>query len=114
MQVSLVARSHPTPNLDDRPKFKVVIIYEDDAAGKRAKYFYNKMIRELVDECDFSLELWNFQVLAISKIRNSAAQAAAQADFVILSMHGKAAGSVDLSMLSIALHELTNLVLASC
>ena len=90
MQVSLVARSHPRPNLDDRPKFKVVIIYEDGAAGKRAKYFYNKMIRELVDECDFSLELWNFQVLAISEIGNSAAQAAAQADFVILSMHGKA------------------------
>ena len=37
MQVSLVARSHPRPNFDDRPKFTVVIIYEDGAAGKRAK-----------------------------------------------------------------------------
>ena len=52
------------------------------------------MIRELADECDFSLELWNFQVLAIAEIANSAAQTAAKADFVILSMHGKAQLSV--------------------
>ena len=77
-------------DLDDRPKFNVTIIYEDGAAGKRAKHFYDRVIRELVDECDFSLELWNFQVLAIPEIGNSAAKAAAQADFVILSMHRKA------------------------
>ena len=49
--------------MDDRPKFNVAIIYEDGAAGKRAKHFYDRVIRELVDECDFSLELWSFQVL---------------------------------------------------
>jgi hypothetical protein len=48
------------------------------------------MIRELVDECDFSLKLWNFQVLAVPEIGNSAAKAAAQADFVIVSMYRKA------------------------
>ena len=48
------------------------------------------MIRELADEWEFSLELWNFQVLAVPEIGNSAAKAAAQADFVILSMHRKA------------------------
>jgi hypothetical protein len=77
-------------DLDDRPKFNVTIIYEDGAAGKRAKHFYDRVIRELVDECDFSLELWNFQVLAVPEIGNLAAKAAAQADFVILSMHRKA------------------------
>jgi hypothetical protein len=40
--------------------------------------------------CDFSLELWSLRVLAIPEIGNSAAQAAAQADFVIISTHGKA------------------------
>jgi hypothetical protein len=48
------------------------------------------MIRELVDECDCTLELWNFQVLAIPDIGNSAAEGTAQADFVILAMHDKA------------------------
>jgi hypothetical protein len=82
------------PDLNDRPKFNVVIIYEDIAAGQRAKHFYDRVIRQLVDECDFSLELWNFQVLAVPEIGNSAAKAAAQADFVILSMHRKAQLSV--------------------
>jgi len=51
--------------VNDRAKFNVAIIYEDGAAGKRAKHFYDRVIRELVDECDFSLELWSFQVLAV-------------------------------------------------
>ena len=89
MKLSLATDAYPGRGLDDRPKFKVAIIYEDSAAGKRAKHFYDRVIRELVDECDFSFELWNFQVLAVPEIGNSAAKAAAQADFVILSMHRK-------------------------
>jgi hypothetical protein len=90
VQFSPVTNANRTLDLVDRPKFNVVIIYEDIAAGKRAKHFYNRVIRELADECDFSLELWNFQVLAISGVANSAAQTATKADFGILSMHGKA------------------------
>jgi len=94
VKLSSAPDAYPVPGLDDRPKFNVAIIYEDSAAGKRAKHFYDQVIRELVDECDFSLELWNFQVLAVPEIGNSAAKAAAQADFVILSMHRKAQLSV--------------------
>lgn len=46
----------------------MVIIYEDRATGGRAKYFYDNLVRELEDKCDFNLELWNFQVLAITEI----------------------------------------------
>jgi hypothetical protein len=91
---SSATNAYPGPDLDGRPKFDVVIIYEDSAAGKRAKHFYDRVIRELVDECDFSLELWNFQVLAVPEIGDSAAKAAARADLVILSMHHKAQLSV--------------------
>ena len=94
MQFSPVTNTNQTLDLVDRPKFNVVIIYQDSAAGKRAKHFYDRVIRELADECDFSLELWNFQVLAFPEIGNAAAKAAAQADFVILSMHRKAQLSV--------------------
>jgi hypothetical protein len=82
--------AYPAPELDDRAKFNVVIIYEDIAVGKRAKRFYDRVIRELVHECNFRLKLWNFQVLGIPEIRSSAVKAAAQADFVILSMYRKA------------------------
>jgi hypothetical protein len=94
VQFSPVTNTNQTLDLVDRPKFNVVIIYEDSAAGTRAKHFYNRVIRELVDECDFSLELWNFQVLAFPEIGNAAAKAAARADIVILSMHRKAQLSV--------------------
>jgi hypothetical protein len=90
VKLSSVTDAYRGSDPDDRPKFNVAIIYEDGAAGKRAKHFYDRVIRELGDECDFSLELWNFQVLAVPEIGNSAAKAAAQADFVIVSMDRKA------------------------
>lgn len=90
MQYSSITWSNRCRYRDDRPKCKVVIIYEDDAAGRRAKHFYDEVIQELVDECDFSLDLWNFQVLGISQVGDTALQAAARADVLILSMHGTA------------------------
>ena len=57
VKLSSAPDAYPVPDLDDRPQFNVAIIYEDSAAGKRAKHFYHRMIRELVDECYFSLEL---------------------------------------------------------
>ena len=92
MKLSSATYDHPWPDLDDRPQFNVVIIYEDSAAGKRAKHFYDRVIRTLVDQCDFGLDLWNFQVLGVPEIGKSAAKAAARADFVILSMCRKAPG----------------------
>ena len=90
MELSSEAQIEWTPDLDDKPTFNVVIIYEDGPTGRRAKHFYDKLIHELEDECEFRLELWNFQVLAVPDFGESAAEAAAQADFVILSSHGKA------------------------
>ena len=96
VQLSSANRAKPPNELNDRPKFNVVIIYEDRAAGGRAKHFYDNLIHELEDECDFCLDLWNFQVLAISAIWDSALQVAGQADFVILSLHGKAGLPVEI------------------
>jgi hypothetical protein len=77
-------------DLDDMPRFNVVILYEDGPAGRRAKRLYDKLNHELEDECDFNLKLWSFQVLGIPEFGESAMEAAAQADLVILSLHGKA------------------------
>lgn len=46
--------------------------------GKRAKHFYDKLIHELEDKCAFSLQLWNFQVLAIPELRESVVKSAAR------------------------------------
>jgi hypothetical protein len=85
-----------TPDLDDKSKFKVAVIYEDGSTGRRAKHFYDKLVHELEDECAFSLQIWSFQVLAIPGLRESAVESAAQADFVILSFHGKAGLPIDI------------------
>ena len=90
MRLSPDNDANPARELSDRPTFNVVITYKDRGTGRRAKYFYENLVHELKGECDLNLELWNFQVLAISGIGNSAARVAAQADFVILSLHGKA------------------------
>jgi len=90
------AQIERTLDLDDKSEFKVVVIYEDGPTGRRAKHFYHKLIRELEDECAFSLQLWSFQVLAIPELRESAVEFAAQADFVILSLHGKDGLPVDI------------------
>jgi hypothetical protein len=96
MELLSEAKIEWTLDLDDKSKFNVVVIYEDGPAGRRAKHFYDKLVHELEDECDFSLQLWSFQVLAIPELRESAVESAAQADFVILSLHGKAGLPVDI------------------
>jgi hypothetical protein len=75
---------------DDKPKFGVVVIYQDGITGRRGKLFYDKLVHELGTECDFSLDIWNFEVLAVPEIGDLAARAAAQAALVILSFHGRA------------------------
>jgi hypothetical protein len=81
---------------DEKSQIKVVAIYEDGSTGRRAKRFFDKLILELEDECDFSLQLWSFPVLAIPELRKSAIESAARADFVILSLHGKSELPVDI------------------
>jgi hypothetical protein len=96
MELLSEAKIEWTLDLDDKSKFNVVVIYEDGPAGRRAKHFYDKLVHELEDECAFSLQLWSFQVLAIPELRESAIESAAQADVVILSLHGKAGLPVDI------------------
>jgi hypothetical protein len=49
VKLSSSTDGYALPDLDDRPKFNVAIIYEDSLAGKRAKHFYDRVIRELAD-----------------------------------------------------------------
>ena len=77
-------------NLDAITKFTVVIIYEDIETGKRTKHFYDRVARAFQVSCDLSLkDIWNFQVIAIPEICYLEAQAAAQPNLIVLSLHGK-------------------------
>jgi hypothetical protein len=63
MELLSEAQIEWTLDLDDKSKFKVVVIYEDGPAGRRAKHFYDKLIYELEEECAFSLQLWSIAEL---------------------------------------------------
>ena len=73
-------------DMGDKPTLHVVIIYQNRTAGYRAKDFYERTVSAFDGACDFRLDLWNFQVLAMPHINKTAAKAAALADLVILSM----------------------------
>ena len=68
--------------------FNLTIVYESIEAGKRAKLFSDRFMAETALGCTCELNLWNFGVLGIPEVRNTAASTAATADLVVLSMGG--------------------------
>lgn len=79
---------------DIRRVFNIVMIYEDADAGRRVKRFSDKLLYALGDEYHYQRNLWSFDVLAITNVRNAAAGVARAADVVIVS----ASGNHDLSI----------------
>ncbi len=74
---------------NDRPIFRVVMIYEDALAGRHAGEFCGRLMDQLGGNCRLNDNLWNFSVLGIHEIRNLAVSAAAAADIVIFSASGR-------------------------
>ena len=71
------------------PEFNIVIIYEDADAGRRAKRFSDRLLREIGDQFRCVRNLWSFDVLAITDVRNAAAGIARTADLVVVSASGE-------------------------
>jgi hypothetical protein len=75
-------------DFDGNSQFNVVIAYEDFETGKRAMKTYEYLLENLGHECRFNNQMWKFDVLSVSKLRDMAARDAATADLVIVSAHG--------------------------
>lgn len=71
------------------PAFNVVIAYEDFETGKHAKKTYDFLQAHLGEDCQFSSQMWKFDVLAVPKLRELAAKDAVAADIIIVSAHGR-------------------------
>jgi len=72
-----------------KPNFSVVIAYEDLDAGKNARRTYDYVAHQLGYDCQFTNEMWNFDVLGIPRLRELAARDARQADMIIIACHGE-------------------------
>jgi len=70
----------------DQRVLKAVLIYEDIAAGVRARWFCQNLAHAV--DCALEERMWNFHVLGIRVIRNTAAVAARSADIVVVSVSG--------------------------
>ncbi len=75
-------------SLENKQTIDVVMVYQDFATGLRAKRLYDNLCRQLEPECELNQSMWKFEVLAIPRIGAVAAEEAAEADLVIISMHG--------------------------
>jgi hypothetical protein len=69
------------------PVFKAVLIYENLAAGARARWFLERLAR--ASSKTLEEQMWNFDVLGIREVRNRAASAARKADVVAVSASGQ-------------------------
>ena len=69
------------------PVLKVVLIYENFAAGVRARSFFEKLASALHRKLEE--EMWNFDALGMREMRNAAASAARKADVVAVSVSGQ-------------------------
>jgi hypothetical protein len=75
-------------SLEDQQSINVVMVYEDFATGLRAKRLYDDLCRQLETECKLNQSMWKFDVLTIPRLGEAAAEEAAEANMVIVSMHG--------------------------
>lgn len=81
-----------TPQMDAAgwdPKFPfdLVVAYEDFETRNRALHLYDHLAQQLLDDYDFQCSWWKFDHLANATLRQQAADAAVEANMVILSIH---------------------------
>jgi hypothetical protein len=88
MQRTVRYPSFASSDLEVNPTIKVVIVYEDFEAGKHAKATYDFLVEHLGHECQFTNQMWKFDVLTIAKLREIAAKDAAFADIIIVACRG--------------------------
>jgi len=88
MEIALPKHSQPNLTMENNPAFNVVIVYEDFAAGKHAKETYDYLVHQLGQDYEFTNQMWKFDVLGNSKMKEMAVKDAVTADLIIVSTHG--------------------------
>lgn len=71
---------------DPKLPFDLVVAYEDLETRNRALHLYDHLAQQLLDDYDFQCSWWKFDHLANATLRQQAADAAAEANMVILSI----------------------------
>lgn len=82
-----LARRRPRKN--KKAEVRVIMIFEDIPSGKEIITAYDLILQRFGNEYDFDSHLWNFNGLRDCRIREMAAEEAAEADLILVSAHGE-------------------------
>ncbi len=74
------------PTWDPKFPFDLAIAYQDAPTRERAEQLYQRLFDQLEGEYDFQVNWWRLDELAEASLRDRAADAAARADMIILSL----------------------------
>lgn len=88
MQPTLQNPKNSNCSSEAKPPFNVVMVYEDTETGQRAMVAFQCLTDHLCDDFLVSNNLWNLDLLRSPKVREAAAHEAAEADMIIVSLHG--------------------------
>jgi hypothetical protein len=73
---------------DEQIRLNMVMLAEDAAAQRKAMRFYSRLLREMEPDCGLDFAGWLMDSLACSAARITAMERAANADILLLSIHG--------------------------
>jgi len=76
------------PSPEPQPKFNIFLAYSDFNTALRGKQLYEQIIKALGHEFNFSVSLWKFDILNVTRLSALASFDAANADMLIISTHG--------------------------
>jgi hypothetical protein len=88
VQSTFSNRPAQTPETEAKVTFNVVLIYEDRPTGKRAMAAFRCLADHLQDEFLVRNSLWSLDLLRNPQIRDVAAAETADADMIVVSIHG--------------------------
>lgn len=78
-------RTNP-PSWDPKFPFDLLVAYEDRETRNRALHLYDHLAQQLLDDYDFQCSWWKLDHLVNPALRQEAADAATEANMVILSL----------------------------
>ncbi len=70
-----------------KPRFNVVIVYEDFVTGTRAMTVYDSLARSLANHYEFTNSAWKFEILRQASLKTIAVFDALEADLILISSH---------------------------
>ena len=89
MKNSVSAEKVSTSTWDPKFPFDLVVAYEDTETRNRALHLYDHLAQQLMDDYDFQCSWWKFDHLANPILQQEAADSAADANMVILSIRAQ-------------------------